>query len=382
MRRTKVIAYLTLIVAIIFIAALYLLPRLGFNFFTFMNRGSVDNVRVLDGFEIQVFAEDLAGPRFIAFGPDGVLYAAERGEDRIVALPDRDKNGVVDEVLVYADGLDKVHSLAFYEGSVYAGLPMGVVRLTDTNGDMVADEQEVVYENLTPGQHNTRTVVFFPDGRMAVAIGSTCNVCEETDPFRAAVTIFDGPDGGGERVFASGLRNAVGLAVNPVTEELWASNNGRDLMGDDEPPETIHILRDGEDHGWPYCHAGRIEDPDIGFAGACEGVVKPEVEIQAHSAPLGIEFYTGESFPEAFYGDLFVAYHGSWNRTIPTGYKVVRIPMEEGEVAGPPEDFAWGWLVGEREISGRPVGLAVGPDGALYISDDFGGRIFRVQATP
>lgn len=371
-----------LLAAGLFLAVVLLLPRFGINFTPLLGGGTAEAVRAADGFVVEVFAEGLSGPRFIAFGPDGVLYVADRGNDRIVTLPDRDGNGVADEIVLFAENLDGVHSLVYFEGSWYAGLPAGIVRMTDTDGDYVADSVTWVYENYTQGQHNTRTVAFLPDGRMVAALGSTCNVCVEENPFRAAVTIFDGPDGSGAHVFASGLRNAVGLAVNPVTGELWATNNGRDLMGDDLPPETIHILREGENHGWPYCHAGDIEDPDIGFPGSCEGVVPPAVEMQAHSAPLGMVFYTGEGFPAPVNDDLYVAYHGSWNRTVPTGYKVVRIPIENGEVAGPPEDFVWGWLQNARQISGRPVGLAVGLDGALYISDDFKGHIYRVRYAP
>jgi glucose/arabinose dehydrogenase len=214
---------------------------------------------------------------------------------------------------------------------------------------------------------------------MVVSVGSSCNVCEEGDPRRAAVVVYDDASGAGERVFAGGLRNAVGLALHPETGELWATNNGRDLMGDDLPPDTVHILREGGYFGWPFCHAGRIEDPDMGFPGACEGVPAPLVEIQAHSAPLGLAFYTGQAFPAAFRGDLFIALHGSWNRTEPTGYKVARLRLDGSTPAGGLEDFVWGWLdEATGEVTGRPVGLAVGPDGALYISDDFNGRIFRV----
>src|SRR5690606_15968402 len=144
---------------------------------------------------------------------------------------------------------------------------------------------------------------------------------------RAAIVIYDGPDGNGERVFARGLRNAVGLAIHPQTGELWATNNGRDLMGDDLPPENVYVVRDGADYGWPICHSGDIVDPDMGSPGAWEGVEQPVVEMQAHSAPLGLTFYDGEMFPEEYRGDLFIAFHGSWNRSVPTGYSVVRLPM-------------------------------------------------------
>ncbi len=255
-----------------------------------------------------------------------------------------------------------------------------MIRLEDLDGDGIAERQTTVIDDYPPGHHSTRTVAFLPNGRMVVSIGSSCNVCEEADPRRASVIVYDGPQATGEHIFARGLRNAVGLAVHPGTGELWATNNGRDFLGDDLPPDTVYIVEEGADYGWPRCNSGLLEDPDFGYEGSCQGVEPPVVSIQAHSAPLGLAFYTGTSFPEEYHGDLFVAYHGSWNRSVPTGYKVVRIPLSGSEPAGPTEDFAVGWL-GEASgrVDGRPVGLAIGPDGALYVSDDKGGFIYRVQ---
>lgn len=367
---------------LLLIAAAFVLRRFGsqVNFAGGIGEGSLAPVQVPDGFVVTVFAQGLNGPRFIAFGPDGLLYVADRKNDRIVALPDENGDGQADQIIVFAAGLDSPHSLVFHEGAWFVGLPTGVVRLEDTDGDGLADTRETLIDDYpTGGQHSTRTVAFLPDGRMVVSVGSSCNVCEEEDPRRAAILIYDGPEATGERLFAAGLRNAVGLDVHPETGELWAVNNGRDLMGDDLPPEALYIVQDGADYGWPRCHSGNIEDPDFGFPGACEGVEDPLVEMQAHSAPLGMVFYTGATFPAEYHGDLFIAFHGSWNRSVPTGYKVVRIPLDGSTPTGPVEDFAFGWLDADtEEVFGRPVGLAVGPDGALYISDDKSGIIYRI----
>lgn len=381
MNKWKVLLISVAVLVLILVAGYLLLPQMGVGIAALFRTGSIQDVQVAEGFRLSVFVEELAGPRFIAFGPEGRLFVAERDADRIVVLPDEDGDGKADAVIPFAEGLDSPHSLVYREGSWYIGVPAGVTRLTDADGDLRAEEIVPIFENRTPGAHNTRTVLFLPDGRMVVALGSSCNVCEESDPYRAAVTVYDGPDASFPQIYASGLRNAVGLALHPETGQLWATNNGRDFMGDDLPPETVYALEEGGFYGWPYCHSGDLIDPDFGFPGACEGVGQPVVEMQAHSAPLGMVFYTGDSFPEAYRGDLFVAFHGSWNRSVPTGYKVVRIPLEGSSVAGPVEDFVWGWLSGGA-VSGRPVGLAVGPDGALYISDDHGGRIYRVQAGP
>lgn len=354
------------------------IPRISLQ--TLTSPAGVSGIKVPLGFAVNLFATGLKGPRFIRFGPDGVLYVAERGAGRIVALADRNGDGSAESLQIFADRLDKPHSLVFHQGAWYVGVPRGVIRLADRDGDGVAERREVLIDNYPTGGHDTRTVEFLPDGRMVVSVGSSCNVCIEKDLRRAAVLIYNGPDARGERVFAKGLRNAVGLAVHPATGELWATNNGRDLMGDDMPPEAVYIVRDGLDYGWPRCHNRTIVDPDFGSPGACNGVAAPVIDMQAHSAPLGMVFYTGTAFPPEYRGNLFIAFHGSWNRSVPTGYKVVRLPLDGSRPRAPLEDFATGWLDAEElSAAGRPVGLAVGPDGALYVSDDKAGMIYRIS---
>lgn len=389
MQRKRLFYLLVGLVAVCLIAAvgIYLYARSQINFAGSRGSAAVANVNVPEGFGVQLFAEGLRGPRFMAVGPDGVLYVADRGNDRIVALPDNDGDGVADEIRVFAEGLNDPHSLVYHSGDWYIGVPEGVVRLTDNDGDGVADEQTALIDTYTPpGQHSSRTVEFLPDGRLLISAGSTCNVCEEEDPRRAAITIYDNPVGQdsltGERIFATGLRNAVGLAIHPQTGQLWATNNGRDLMGDDIPPETVYIVEDGGDYGWPACHSGTVLDPEFGFAGACEAAGQPVVSMQAHSAPLGLTFYTGDAFPPEYHGDLFIAFHGSWNRSKPTGYKVVRVPLDGSTPIGQIEDFATGWLNEDDSSDGRPVDVVVGADGALYVSDDKGGFIYRIFAQP
>ncbi|MEM7800865.1 MAG: PQQ-dependent sugar dehydrogenase [Chloroflexota bacterium] len=357
------------------------------RYFRFINVSAIrseateTNVLLPAQFESTVFASGLETPRFMGVDDSGVLHVADRRASAIIALPDENGDGVADEHVVVASDLGLPHSITWHEGAWYVGVPSGVIRLIDEDGDLVADVQEVVVDGITTdGSHTTRTVDFLPDGRMVLSVGSTCNVCDEEDERRATILIYDDKEGNGERILATGLRNAVGLDVYPETGELWASNNGRDLMGDDEPPETIHIIEDGLDYGWPTCHSGRIIDPDMGSPGDCEGVETPIVEMQAHSAPLGITFYDGDQFPTEYQGDLFIAFHGSWNRSVPTGYKVVRLDFDEaGNPASAVEDFATGWLNDEDgSSSGRPTGVTVGGDGALYVTDDKGGFIYRI----
>lgn len=376
-RETRFLALaLLLLVALIAGALLYRLVSSRVTLRSFIGSGQATAISAPPGFTVEVFAEGLSAPRFIAFGPDGVLTVAERGADRIVALPDEDGDGRADAIRPLAEGLDLPHSLVFHDGAWYVGLPSSVVRLVDADGDGTAESRQTVVGDLpTGGSHSTRTVAFLADGRMVVSVGSSCNACIEEDPRRAAILVYDAA---GERLFATGLRNAVGLAIHPDSGALWATNNGRDLMGDDLPPETVYIIREGGDYGWPECHAGNIPDPDLGGPDACDGVEPPLASFQAHMAPLGLAFYTGDAFPAEYHGDLFIATHGSWNRSEPVGFNVLRLPLDGSTPAGPAEVFAAGWLTAEGQVNGRPVGLAVGPDGALYVSDDRGGYIYRI----
>jgi glucose/arabinose dehydrogenase len=335
------------------------------------------------GFRANVFAAGLNGPRFMAIGPGGTIFATGMAGGQIYALPDRDGDGVADEAQVWADGLRGPHGLAFHENDLYVGETNRVVRFSVGSDGARQSSPEPVVQLPGGGGHPTRTVGFGPDGTLFVAVGSSCNVCNENDERRAAISVFN-PDGSGGRVFMRGLRNAVGFVWRPGTDELWATNNGRDLLGDDIPLETIYRVRDGGDAGWPRCYAGPgglQPDPQFGGPGACEAVDAPAVTFQAHSAPLGLRFYDGDGFPQTVRGDLFVALHGSWNRSTPVGYKIIRVPFSGG-APDPPEDFATGWMPNEGSrggVWGRPVDVLVAPDGALLVSDDDGGAIYRIS---
>ena len=336
------------------------------------------------GFALSVYAEGLGKARFLAFGPDTkdpagapVLYVTAVREGQVLALPDRNRDGRADEVVRFYQGLSSPHGLAWREGWLYVGETHRVVRLRDTDGDLRADAREIVVPNLPDGgQHFTRTVGFGPDGKLYVSVGSSCNSCAEGDRRRAAISRYN-LDGTGPEVFARGLRNAVGFTWHPDTEELWATDNGRDWLGDELPPEELNLVRRGDDHGWPYCYGDRVPDPELGSPERCAKTVPATLEMQAHSAPLGLGFYTGTMFPEEFRGDLFIAFHGSWNRSVPTGYKVVRVRFKDGKPAGL-EDFVNIFVEGGK-VKHRPVDVLTGPDGALYISDDHRGTVFRLS---
>ncbi|MFQ5896169.1 MAG: PQQ-dependent sugar dehydrogenase [Nitrospinota bacterium] len=338
---------------------------------------SEGEVRLPPGFRIGLFAEGLPRPRFMAVSPGGELYVSLPRAGRVAVLPDRDGDGRADRVVVFAEGLNLPHGLAFHGGYLYVAETDKVRKMRDGNGDLRADGPgEVIIRGIPTGGHWTRTIGFGPDGKLYLSVGSSCNVCIERDPRRAAIVRYNA-DGTGEGVYARGIRNAVGFRWHPETGELWATNNGRDWLGDDFPPDALYRVVRGGHYGWPHCNGDRIPDPDYGDPALCPKTLPPTVALQAHSAPLGLVFYTGRQFPAEHRGDLFVAFHGSWNRRVPTGYKVVRVPFREGKPTGEVVDFAVGWLRG-RSAWGRPVDLVVAPDGSLLLSDDFGGRIYRL----
>jgi len=339
-------------------------------------------LKVPPGFAIDVFADKVGSVRFMAIDPAGTLLVSEPSAGRVLALPDKDADGKADSVQTVVTGLDQPHGLAFHEGGLYIAETSRMQRFAYDPATMKATQPTLLTRLPAGGGHWTRTVVFGPDGLMYVSVGSSCNVCRESDKRRAAVLRFNA-DGSGEQLFASGLRNAVGLAFHPTSGVLWATVNERDWRGDDVPPDYVTEIREGTVHGWPDCMTVRgrvIIDTSFTKSAACDKVTPPTVEIQAHSAPIGLAFYTGTQFPEEYRGSLFVAYRGSWNRSLPTGYKIVRIRLRDGQ---PPtvEDFATGWLEGTSSW-GRPVDLVVGRDGALYLSDQGAGRIYRITYRP
>ncbi len=339
-------------------------------------------LKVPPGFHLAIFADTQAEPRMMAWSPGGVLLATVTDEGEVIAAPDPAHDGHADRIVKVLTDLNGPHGIAFHNGKLFVAEISKVVRYDwDEKGLRASNPQVIVRLPGSRGGHMTRTILF-ANGKLYVSAGSSCNVCKEDDAHRAAVMEYN-EDGSGERIFARGLRNAVGLALNPKTGTVWTTENGRDWLGDDLPPDEINDLgKNGGDFGWPYCYGDRV--PDLKFsrdaAQRCTNTVPAKVALQAHSAPLGFGFYTGKQFPAEYQGDLLVAFHGSWNRSVPTGYKVVRIRLNGAKPQV--EDFITGWLpTGASKASrwlGRPVGILIGPDGAVYVSDDANGAIYRV----
>lgn len=345
-------------------------------------RLDLGRLKLPPGFHIAVFAE-APNAREMAFSPGGVLLVTDMSDGTVLAFPDPKNTGRADRMVPVLAGLNAPHGIAFHNGKLYVA-EINAIRRYDWDESQLRATNPHKLADLpgSGGGHSTRTILF-AGNKMYVAVGSSCNVCKDEDQRRAAVTQYN-EDGSGQRLFASGLRNAVGLTVNPKTNTLWATDNGRDWLGDDLPPEEVNDLGPkGGNFGWPYCYGDRVPDHYLSKDYDCSKTTAPKVLMQAHSAPLGLLFYDGNMFPADYRGSLFVTFHGSWNRRMPTGYKVVRIKFNDnGEPQGPPEDFISGWIrPGEKKKGvwmGRPVGLVVGPNGALYVSDDSAGVVYRV----
>ena len=335
------------------------------------------------GFHIAIFAE-APHARMMAFSPGGVLLATETSDGKVVAFPDPRHTGHPERTVTLLDDLNAPHGIAFHNGKLYVAETNQVRRYDWDESQLHASNGQVIARlPSSGGGHFTRTLLF-ANGKMYVSVGSSCNVCVEEDRRRATVLEFN-DDGSGERIFASGMRNAVGLALNPKTGTIWTTENGRDWLGDNLPPDEINDLgTNGGNFGWPYCYGNRVTDTSQTKPGdnRCQQTIPPKVEIQAHSAPLGLAFYTGSMFPAEYRGDLFVALHGSWNRSMPTGYKVIRTKLNSKSEPQGVEDFITGWLRPEETSKGvwmgRPVGIVVGPEGAMYVSDDSSGVIYRI----
>ena len=330
------------------------------------------------GFHVALWATNLPGVRLMAIGPHtGDVYATETGGGRVVRISDPLNRGnpVVTTII---SGLDRPHGIVWQNGQLYIAENGRVIRLHYRDGDTIADGFDAIAELVGGGGHVTRSIAFGPDGKLYVAAGSSCNVCQETDERRAAIARY-GADGGYDGIYARGMRNAVGITFRPGTDELWAVVNGRDGLGDDLPPEQLDRVQAGDDFGWPVCHGWGIIDPQYGNNHSCQGKAAPALPIQAHSAPLAVRFYDGRLFPAEYQGDLFIALHGSWNRTEPTGAKVIRVHMHGDKPASASyENFLTGFQLPNGSRWGRPVDLVVAPDGALLLSDDASGSIYRI----
>lgn len=335
------------------------------------------------GFTIHVFADNLGNPRDMVFSPGGTLLVSNPASNQVFALPDTKHDGVSDGKKTIINNENHIHGLAFYNNTLYVADVDKVVRYTWDENTLTATKDKVLFPLPDNDDHNNRSLVFNSSGQMFVSVGSTCNVCKETPEQGGSVYTSDA-NGNNKRIFARGLRNAAFLTINPKTGDLWGTEMGRDYLGDNTPPDEINIIQDGKDYGWPICYGNKIHDTNFDknqyIQDPCINTIPPIYQVPAHSAPLGVTFINSSQFPSDWQGDLLVAYHGDWNRTTPSGYKIVHLKVTGNTITNS-EDFLTGFLLGTTKDSsaGRPVDVLFDAKGNVYVSDDKAGNIYIIQ---
>ena len=337
----------------------------------------LNTIKLPPGFEIRVYIDGLPNVRSMALSPKGTLFVGTRKKGSVYAVVDRDRDNKGDEVITLAAGLNMPNGVAYRDGALFVAEVSRVLRYDNIESRLRNLPRPLVINDTFPRDqhHGWKFIRFGPDGWLYVPVGAPCNVCERDDK-RYATIMRMRADGIGLEIFARGVRNTVGFDWHPGTEELWFTDNGRDWMGDDLPPDELNRApRKGLHFGFPYCHGGDIADPKFGKQRSCKEFISPATKLRPHVAALGMRFYTGKMFPDRYRNQIFIAEHGSWNRSIPIGYRITLVRVENNRVVSY-EVFAEGWLQGSAAW-GRPVDVQVMPDGALLVSDDRAGAIYR-----
>lgn len=336
-------------------------------------------IKLPPGFSISVFAE-VPDARSLCLGAKGTLFVGNRSEDKVYAVTDDNKDGKADKVYTISSGLNMPNGVAFRNGSLYIAEVNRVLRIDNIEDQLAQPPKPVVVFDRFPSDasHGWKFIAFGPDGKLYVPVGAPCNVCDEKDPVYASITRMN-PDGSDFEIFANGIRNSVGFTWHPQTGQLWFTDNGRDNMGDNIPSDELNVApQKGLHFGFPYCHEGSIPDPEFGKNKNCSDYVPPVQKLGAHVASLGLRFYTGDLFPAEYKNQLILAQHGSWNRSTPIGYRLMLVKLENNKPVSY-TTFADGFLQPDGKVLGRPVDVQVAPDGALYVSDDLKGVIYRIS---
>jgi glucose/arabinose dehydrogenase len=339
----------------------------------------LNTIKVPPGFRIDLFADGVENARSMVLSPGGVLYVGTRTKGSVYAIVDRNADGKAERVHTIATGLRMPNGVAFKDGALYVAEVNKVTKYDGIDAHLEQPPAPVVVNDTFPTErhHGWKFIAFGPDGKLYVPVGAPCNICESSDPRFASITRMNG-DGTDVEVFASGVRNTVGFDWHPATKELWFTDNGRDLLGDETPPDELNVAAQPKLHfGYPYCHGEKLADPEFGGKRPCNGFTPPARALGPHVAAIGMRFYTGRMFPQQYRQQIFIAEHGSWNRSRKLGYRVMLVTLE-GSKATSYVPFAEGWLQGENDW-GRPADVLVMPDGALLVSDDKANAIYRIS---
>jgi glucose/arabinose dehydrogenase len=337
------------------------------------------DISLPDGFRIDIYARDVANARQMALGDDGVLYVGSRGAGMVYAVVDADGDFRAETVRIIARGLNLPTGVAYRDGDLYVAEVQRVLRFDDIGNHLDSPPQPVVVTDQLPADrhHGWKFIGFGPDGRLYVPVGAPCNVCLKDPPYASILRM--NADGSGLETYARGIRNSVGFDWHPATGELWFTDNGRDMLGDDVPAcELNRATGPGQHFGFPYMHGANTPDPEFGKMAPPAPLVPPVVELGPHVAPLGMLFYTGNQFPAAYRNAVLIAEHGSWNRSEKIGYRLAKVVLDDAGAVVSHEPFASGWLQGDS-VTGRPVDLEQLPDGSVLLSDDEAGVIYRIS---
>jgi glucose/arabinose dehydrogenase len=346
----------------------------------------LDKIKLPEGFRITTFAEGVENARSLCLSPDGTLFVGTRNAGNVYALRDTNGDMVADLKYTLATGLRMPNGVAFRNGSLYVAEVSRILRFDEIERRLDNPPAPVIVyaEYPTDGHHGWKYIAFGPDGKLYVPVGAPCNICEREEPIYASITRLDvdNPSGGPE-IVQRGIRNTVGFTWHPKTKELWFTDNGRDYFGDDKPAcELNRATGDGQHFGYPYCHQGDLKDPKFGDKRPCSDFVPPAQNLGPHTAPLGLEFGLSAGWPAGYKHQIFIAEHGSWNRTKKIGYQISLVNVNDEGQGTAYAPFASGWLEPDDDVWGRPVDLEWMPDGSMLVSDDYANAIYRIYYAP
>jgi len=351
----------------------------------------LEKIVLPEGFEIKIYADDVENARSMAISPSGTIFVGNRNKDNVFALKDTDGDNVIDKKYLITNKLKNMpNGVAFHDGDLYVAEVNKIWKFENIEEnlshldkfDEYLEEPILISDDFPSDRHHGwKYISFGPDGKLYVPVGAPCNICESRDEIYASITRMN-PDGSNKEIYVKGVRNTVGFTWHPETKQLWFTDNGRDMLGDNIPPCELNKVTGKDQHfGYPYCHGDDIGDPEFGGEYSCSDFVMPVQNLGPHVAPLGLKFYTGKMFPDEYKGDIFIAEHGSWNRSKKIGYRISRVKIENNKSVGY-ETFIYGWLDDEeQEAWGRPVDILILEDGSMLISDDKANAIYRVTYT-
>lgn len=384
MKYFKIIAAVIAILVIILLVAKYIFnvnPPLSLSGSKYKGNLPLDSLELPEGFGISVYADSVNNARSLCISPAGTLFVGTRSEGNVYALKDTDGDMKIDKKYLLLKGGNMPNGVAFRDGHLYIAEVNRILKIENIESKLENPGTPIVVYDKYPNEkhHGWKYIAFGPDGKLYVPVGAPCNICESTDKIFNSITRLNA-DGSGMEIVQSGIRNTVGFAWHPDSKELWFTDNGRDMMGDDVPEcELNHAPKDSMHFGYPYCHQGDIPDPEFGKKRKCEEFTAPVSKMGPHTAPLGLTFYSGNQFPPEYKNQIFTARHGSWNRSKKSGYDIVATSFNADGSVKETKPFISGWLNTKTDdVWGRPVDIELLPDGSMLISDDYANVIYRV----